>query len=48
MEPQFVSVNLGKRSVALDLKDAESLGVVFRMLAEADVFLANFTQVCVW
>ena len=37
-------MNLGKRSISLDLKDPESLAVVFRLLEQCDVFLANFTQ----
>ena len=34
--------NLGKESIALDLKDPDDLGVVKRMLAGADVVVENF------
>ena len=44
LESQFVSVNLGKRSVSLDLKDPDSLEVLKKLIDTADVFLANFTQ----
>ena len=44
LEPQFVSVNMGKRSLSIDMKDPASFAVVMRLLETADVFLANFTQ----
>src|SRR5579863_7273172 len=34
--------NLGKRSIALDLKDAEGRAVLWRLIADADVFLQGF------
>lgn len=34
--------NLGKRSIALDLKDAEGRSVLWRLIAGADVFLQGF------
>jgi len=34
--------NLGKRSIALDLKDAEGRDVLWRLIAGADVFLQGF------
>ena len=44
MGTQFVSVNMGKRSLSLDLKHPESIEVVLRLLETADIFLGNFTQ----
>jgi crotonobetainyl-CoA:carnitine CoA-transferase CaiB-like acyl-CoA transferase len=40
--PAFVSCNRGKRSVALDLKDASAREVLWKMIEEADVFAQNF------
>lgn len=37
----WMAVNRGKRSVALDLKSADDLVVMQRLLAEADVFVVN-------
>ena len=39
----FVWVNRGKRSVALDLKEAGSLPVVERLVRRSDVVLVNYT-----
>jgi itaconate CoA-transferase len=39
----FVWMNRGKRSVALDLKDAHDRPAVERLIARSDVFLHNFT-----
>jgi crotonobetainyl-CoA:carnitine CoA-transferase CaiB-like acyl-CoA transferase len=39
----FVWVNRGKRSVALDVKDAASRPALERLIGESDVFLQNFT-----
>jgi itaconate CoA-transferase len=39
----FVWMNRGKRSVALDVKDARDRPVVERLIARSDVFLHNFT-----
>ena len=44
LEPQFVSCNLGKKSLSVDVKHPESLEVINKLLDKADVFLANFTQ----
>ena len=44
MSPQFTAFNLGKRSLALDLKHELSRQVVVKLLDTADVFLANYTQ----
>ncbi len=41
MSPMFMSINGGKRSVALDLKDAADLGTMHALLADADVFVLN-------
>lgn len=38
----FLTLNRNKRSVVLDLKSEQGLGVVRRMLADADVMLHNF------
>ena len=38
----FVSINRGKRSVALDLKVAEDIELVKRLIAVADVVVENF------
>jgi len=40
--PVFSSLNRNKRSIALDLKSADGLAVVHRLLAEADVVANNF------
>jgi formyl-CoA transferase len=39
---EFVNVNRGKRSIALDLKDPEGLATLRRLLDRADVLLANW------
>lgn len=38
----FMMLNRGKRSVALDLRAPEGVGIVRRLLAEADVVVENF------
>ncbi len=38
----FMSINRGKRSVAVDLKHPEGLAVVLRLADEADVVIENF------
>lgn len=38
----FLTLNRNKRSIVLDLKSEQGLGVVRRMLADADVMLHNF------
>ena len=38
----FLSVNRSKRSVVLDLKDADDLAALRRLLADADVLIENF------
>ncbi len=40
--PSFVSVNCGKRSIVLDLKNDVHRGVVKRLVAKADVVVENF------
>jgi crotonobetainyl-CoA:carnitine CoA-transferase CaiB-like acyl-CoA transferase len=40
--PIFCSLNRNKRSVALDLRKAEHIALVKRMIAEADVVVNNF------
>jgi itaconate CoA-transferase len=39
----FVWMNRGKRSVALDIKDADARPALERLIARSDVFLHNFT-----
>jgi hypothetical protein len=39
LEPQFVSVNMGKRSLSIDMKDPASFAVVLKLLEDADVFV---------
>jgi crotonobetainyl-CoA:carnitine CoA-transferase CaiB-like acyl-CoA transferase len=41
MSPGHMSINRGKQSVVLDLKQAEDLGVIRELLAGADVFIHN-------
>ncbi len=38
----FLAVNRNKRSLAVDLKSAEGLGVLRRLVASADIFVQNF------
>src|SRR3546814_6296760 len=40
----FVWLNRGKESVAVDLKQADDLALVQRMLAKADVFIQNLDR----
>src|SRR5882757_1799622 len=37
LNPVFASLNRNKRSIALDLKSADGIGIVHRLLASADV-----------
>ncbi len=37
----WMAVNRGKRSIALDLKDADDLAVMHALLTDADIFLCN-------
>jgi crotonobetainyl-CoA:carnitine CoA-transferase CaiB-like acyl-CoA transferase len=41
MSPAFFAINGGKRSVALDLKSADDLATMRRLIAESDVFVLN-------
>ncbi|MEY4056320.1 MAG: hypothetical protein RL519_1655 [Pseudomonadota bacterium] len=41
MSPAFFGFNHGKRSIALDLKQADDNAVMRQLLAEADLFVAN-------
>ncbi|MBN4669300.1 CoA transferase, partial [Pandoraea nosoerga] len=38
----FGQLNAGKRSLALDLKNADAIKLVHRMVAEADILVENF------
>ncbi len=40
--PSFVTVNTGKRSIVLDLKDADHLEAARKLVAWADVVVENF------
>lgn len=42
MAPSFLSANLGKRSLTLDLKNPESKAIVHKLVAQADVVVENF------
>jgi crotonobetainyl-CoA:carnitine CoA-transferase CaiB-like acyl-CoA transferase len=42
MSAMFVNVNRSKRSLTLDLKSAEGVGVLKRLIATADVMVQNF------
>ena len=41
MSPGFMAINHGKRSIALDLKQADDLAAVHALLTDADVFILN-------
>ncbi|WP_373084113.1 CaiB/BaiF CoA transferase family protein [Sneathiella sp.] len=43
LSPAFLTVNLGKRSLALDLKSEAGLKVAYRLIDEADVVVENFS-----
>ena len=45
LEPQFVSVNMGKRSLSIDMKDPASMVVVLKLLEDADVFVSILLRV---
>lgn len=40
--PYFWTVNYGKRSIELDLKQEEGLAALYDLVAEADVFIQNY------
>lgn len=42
MAPSFLSANLGKRSLTLDLKSSEAKHVIHKLVAQADVVVENF------
>lgn len=42
MSPSFLSCNLGKRSLTLDLKSPHAKGIVHRLVRNADVVVENF------
>ena len=42
INPVFFSCNRGKKSIALDLKTKEGKDILFKLAAEADVFMQNF------
>ncbi len=42
MSPAFIAANAGKKSIALDLKDADDLNIAKAIIARSDVVLENF------
>lgn len=42
LSSHFVWLNRSKESIALDLKDPESLEIMYRLIEEADIFVQNF------
>jgi len=42
MSPAFIAVNAGKKSIVLDLKDANDLEIAKAIVAKSDVMLENF------
>lgn len=42
MSPAFIAANIGKKSIALDLKDPEEIDIARRIVARSHVFLENF------
>ena len=42
INPVFFSCNRGKKSIAVDLKTKEGKDILFKLAAEADVFMQNF------
>ena len=42
LSPAFIAANAGKRSLAVDLKDAEGMEIARRLIRRADVVLENF------
>ena len=42
MSPPFISANVGKRSLALDLKHPRAKEIINRLLQDADVMMENF------
>ncbi|HSG34036.1 MAG TPA: CoA transferase [Sphingomonadaceae bacterium] len=42
MSPAFIAANVGKKSIALDLKNPEEQAIARRIVARADVLLENF------
>ncbi|WP_427963497.1 CaiB/BaiF CoA transferase family protein [Altererythrobacter sp.] len=42
MSPAFIAANVGKKSIALDLKDPEELEIARKIVSKSDIFLENF------
>ena len=42
MAPAFIAANVGKESIALDLKQPEGIEIARRLIAQADVVVENF------
>ena len=42
MSPAFIAANVGKKSIALDLKDPEEQDIARRIVARSDVLIENF------
>ncbi len=43
LSPAFLTVNLGKRSLAIDLKSEEGRAIAYRLIDDADVVVENFS-----
>lgn len=42
MTPSFITCNLGKRSITLNLKDPQAKDIVFKLVQESDAVVENF------
>ncbi len=42
MSPPFIAANVGKKSIALDLKDAEDLAIARAIVRRSDILIENF------
>ena len=42
MAPSFITCNIGKRSLALDLKHAQAKDIIFKLVATCDAVVENF------
>ena len=42
LSPAFIAANRGKRSICIDLKESLGVGLVKKLVADADVFIQNY------